>query len=82
MLLVLAGSASVSYVNELLFQKKEVFLEAPGAYSYLCHGHAAGVDVPRWAQCCGTNHMAITPICRCLFSPWSDLAFLLAGVPI
>ena len=30
----------------------------------------------------GTHCVTITPMCRRLFSPWSDLAFLRAGVPL
>ncbi len=38
--------------------------------------------VPRWAWCRGTHRVTITPMCRRLFSLWSDLAFLWAGVPL
>ncbi|KAI2645254.1 Gag-Pro-Pol polyprotein [Labeo rohita] len=38
--------------------------------------------VLRWAWRHGTHRVAITPICCRLFSPWSDLAFLRAGVPL
>ncbi len=36
--------------------------------------------VPRWAWRRGTYRVTITPMCRRSFSPWSDLAFLRAGV--
>ncbi|XP_051562812.1 uncharacterized protein LOC127446152 [Myxocyprinus asiaticus] len=39
-------------------------------------------QVPRWAWCHRTHRMTITPVCRRLFSPWTDLAFLWAGVPL
>ncbi len=38
--------------------------------------------VPRWAWRCGTYRVSVTPFCRQTFSPWSDLAFLRAGVPL
>ncbi len=38
--------------------------------------------VPRWAWCHGTHRVAITPVCCHSFSPWSNLAFLWAGVPL
>ena len=38
--------------------------------------------VPRWAWRRGTHRVTITPMCRRQFSPWSDLAFLRAGVPL
>ncbi len=38
--------------------------------------------VPRWAWCHGTYQVSVTPSCRHTFSPWSDLAFLRAGVPL
>ncbi len=38
--------------------------------------------VPRWAWRRGTYRVSITPSCRQTFSPWSDLAFLRAGVPL
>ncbi|KAL0164096.1 hypothetical protein M9458_039849, partial [Cirrhinus mrigala] len=36
----------------------------------------------RWAWCRGTQRVNITPVCRRSFSPWSDLVFLRAGVPL
>ncbi len=42
----------------------------------------AAVRVLRWAWQCGTHRVQITPGCWQTFSPWSDLAFLLAGVPL
>ncbi len=38
--------------------------------------------VPRWAWHCGTHCVTITPMCCHSFSPWLDLAFLRAGVPL
>ncbi len=38
--------------------------------------------VPRWAWCHGTYRVSVTPSCRHTFSPWSNLAFLHAGVPL
>ncbi len=38
--------------------------------------------VPRWAWHRGTLRVGITPQCRCSLSPWVDLAFLRAGVPL
>ncbi len=38
--------------------------------------------VPRWAWRHGTYRVSLTPSCRRTFSPWSDLAFLQAGVPL
>ncbi len=38
--------------------------------------------VPRWAWRCGTYRVSVTPSCLQTFSPWSDLAFLRAGVPL
>ncbi|KAI2663817.1 Gag-Pol polyprotein [Labeo rohita] len=37
--------------------------------------------VPRWAWHRGTLRIGVSPQCRRLFSPWSDPAFLQAGVP-
>ncbi len=38
--------------------------------------------VPRWAWRHGTYRVSLTPSCRRTFSPWLDLAFLRAGVPL
>ncbi len=38
--------------------------------------------VPRWAWCRGALRVNITQECRRSFSPWTDLAFLRAGVPL
>ncbi len=38
--------------------------------------------VPRWAWQHGTHRVQVTPACRQTFTPWSDLAFLRAGVPL
>ncbi len=38
--------------------------------------------VPRWAWRHGTYRVSLTPSCHRTFSPWSDLAFLRAGVPL
>ncbi len=38
--------------------------------------------VPRWAWRCGTLRVSITQQCRHSLSPWTDLAFLRAGVPL
>ncbi|KAI2667306.1 ORF V: Enzymatic polyprotein [Labeo rohita] len=38
--------------------------------------------VTRWAWHCGTLRIGVSPQCRRLFSPWSDPAFLQAGVPL
>ncbi|KAI2660953.1 Gag-Pol polyprotein [Labeo rohita] len=39
-------------------------------------------QVPRWAWHHGTFWVGVTPECRRRFSPWSDPAFLRAGVPL
>ncbi|KAI2666135.1 ORF V: Enzymatic polyprotein [Labeo rohita] len=39
-------------------------------------------QIPRWAWHRGMFRVGITPECRRLFSPWSDLAFLRAGMPL
>ncbi len=39
-------------------------------------------QVPRWAWRRGTLRVAITQQCRRSLSPWKDLAFLRAGVPL
>ncbi len=38
--------------------------------------------VPRWAWHHDTYRVSLTPSCRRTFSPWSDLAFLRAEVPL
>ncbi len=38
--------------------------------------------VPRWAWQSGTLMVQVTPACRQTFTPWSDLSFLRAGVPL
>ena len=38
--------------------------------------------VPRWAWKRGTHQVQVTPACRQTLTPWSDLAFLRAGVPL
>ncbi len=38
--------------------------------------------VPRWAWRCGKLRVGITQQCRRSLSPWTDLAFLQAGVPL
>ncbi len=38
--------------------------------------------VPRWAWQSGTLWVQVTPACRQTFTPWSDLSFLQAGVPL
>ncbi|KAI2656602.1 ORF V: Enzymatic polyprotein [Labeo rohita] len=38
--------------------------------------------VPRWAWHRGTLRIGVSPQCHRLFSPWSDPAFLQAGVPL
>ncbi len=38
--------------------------------------------VPRWAWRRGTLRVGISQQCRCSLSPWTDLAFLRAGVPL
>ncbi len=38
--------------------------------------------VPRWAWCRGTLRVGISQQCRRSLSPWTDLAFLRAGVPL
>ncbi len=39
-------------------------------------------QIPRWAWCRGTLRVGITQQCRRSLSPWTDLAFLRAGVPL
>ncbi len=38
--------------------------------------------VPRWAWQSGTPRVQVTPACHQTFTPWSDLSFLRAGVPL
>ncbi len=38
--------------------------------------------VLRWAWQSGTLRVQVTPACRQTFTPWSDLSFLRAGVPL
>ncbi len=38
--------------------------------------------VPRWAWQSGTLRVQVTPACRQTFTPWLDLSFLRAGVPL
>ncbi len=38
--------------------------------------------VPRWAWQSGTLRFQVTPACCQTFTPWSDLSFLWAGVPL
>ncbi len=38
--------------------------------------------VPRWAWQSGTLQVQVTPACRQTFTPWSDLSFFPAGVPL
>ncbi len=38
--------------------------------------------IPRWAWQRGTHRVQITPACRQTLTPWSDLSFLRAGVPL
>ncbi len=38
--------------------------------------------VPRWVWQSGTLRVQVTPACRQTFTPWSDLSFLRAGVPL
>ncbi len=38
--------------------------------------------VPRWAWQSSTLRVQVTPACRQTFTPWSDLSFLRAGVPL
>ncbi|KAL0149293.1 hypothetical protein M9458_055331 [Cirrhinus mrigala] len=68
--------------------------EAPGAYgsrsrsnaarpaSYETASALATRSSPRWAWHRGTLRIGVSPQCRRLFSPWSDPAYLRAGVPL
>ncbi len=38
--------------------------------------------IPRWAWQCGTHRVQVTTACRQTLTPWSDLSFLRAGVPL
>ncbi len=72
----------------------ETFSEAPGAYGILSRYHAARIAsyetasalAPRPSPEMGMAPRHIPglthPVCRRTFSPWSDLAFLRAGVPL
>ncbi len=72
----------------------ETVSEAPGAYGIRSCSHAARLlhmrplqhwlhsRVPRWAWRRGALRVNITQECRRSFSPWTDLAFLGAGVPL
>ncbi len=67
----------------------ETFSEAPGAYGILSRYHAARIASYETASALAsrpslrvTYRVSLTPSCRRTFSPWSDLAFLRAGVPL
>ncbi len=72
----------------------ETVSEAPGAYGIRSCSHAARIAsmrqlqhwlhsrVPRWAWRRGTLRVGISLHCRRSLSPWTDLAFLRAGVPL
>ncbi len=72
----------------------ETVSETPGAYGIHSCSHAARIAsyettstlakprVPRWAWRRGTLRVDITQQCRRSLSPWIDLAFLRAGVPL
>ncbi len=92
-----AGTRSVGvelleYIQEQDGGTTETVSEAPGAYGGCGGGHAAGAApyetasthgrVPRWAWQSGTLGVQVTPACRQTFTPWSDLSFLRAGVPL
>ncbi len=38
--------------------------------------------IPRWAWQRGTHRVQVTPACHQTLTPWSDLSFLRAGVPL
>ncbi len=71
----------------------ETLSEAPGAYGIRSRCHAARIASyetasalasrpgPEMAWRRGTYRVSVTPSCRQTFGPWSDLAFLRAGVP-
>ncbi len=72
----------------------ETLSEAPGAYGIRSRCTSLGLlhmrplqhwlddRVPRWAWQRGTYRVSVTPSCHQTFGPWSDLAFLRAGVPL
>ncbi len=72
----------------------EAISEAPRAYGIHSRCHAVQTapyettsalvtqPVPRWALHHGTHRMTIMQMCCSIFSPWSDLVFLWAGVPL
>ncbi len=72
----------------------ETVSEAPGAYGIRSCSHAARIasyettsalatlPVPRWAWRRSTLRVGISLQCRRSLSPWTDLAFLRAGVPL
>ncbi len=84
----------LEYVQEQDGGTTETVSEAPGAYGGCSGGHTAGAApyesiqhwlhgrVPRWAWQSGMLWVQVTPACRQTFTPWSDLSFLRAGVPL
>ncbi len=64
----------------------ETVSEAPGAYGIRSCCHAAQVASYETASALasrrGTYWVSVTPSCHQTFSPWSDIAFLRAGVPL
>ncbi|KAI2647961.1 ORF V: Enzymatic polyprotein [Labeo rohita] len=44
--------------------------------------HWLHTRVPRWAWHRGTFRVSITPWCRKILSPWTDIVFLWSGVPL
>ncbi len=93
-----AGTRSVGvelleYIQEQDGGTTETVSEAPGAYGGCGGGHMGLLHmrplqhwlhgrVPRWAWQSGTLRVQVTPACRQTFTPWSDLSFLRAGVPL
>ncbi len=87
-----AGTRSVGvelleYIQEQDGGTTETVSEAPGAYGGCGSGHAAGAapyetasTLAPWPS--GTLRVQVTPACRQTFTPWSDLTFLRAGVPL
>ncbi len=84
----------LEYVQEQDGGTTQTVSEAPRAYgscggSHVCVYCCSIWDrfntdstVPRWAWQRGTLRVWVTPACRHIFTPWSDLSFLRAEVPL
>ncbi len=68
------------------FQRLLGYMAAAAALLGLLHmrplQHWLHGRVPKWAWQRGTHLVRVTPACCQTFTPWSDLSFLRAGVPL